>query len=778
MKGWKMVPALLLLVCLAVTMTPYQHMLVTLGEGGYVLVTFDVEGLGDEFSGAILVVDGVDYAASDLPYTFNWTENSTHSYCWYSPLYSSKYKYEFQNCSGLATSQSGSITATENGNVTATYVHTATYIEFHISGIPPEYEYLDYILTIDDQDYTVQDVATGLKFLWNVSSIHEYTYASSVRQANSYRVYACSHVEANGVEVPLSSAIQVNQYMNFTGFYGWGNRTVTFDVKGLPENATFTAILQVDDLLYSSSDLPVTFEWEFGSQHSFEWASEVSAEVEDQTVTYRWVYSTSTGTHTERSETFRVEASENITAHYIQSAIWENPPAPTGWGSLEIGDGTGSTATHFPAQNHIFYAKGKYWCFYVNEEGIFGYKTFSPGGSLSEFTPIRVTYENKIYDVFSGDGKYAVAFYEPEREYVHIALFPGTIGGQITRREVWYRLGALCDDGSISWVADWDYIEGLKPYQGDENFYAIDLAVDTDGYPFLAVWGYLYQSGAKKAIIVARSGTNDGQFTVAEHKVAAYIALTQHTWASIVRLKEKRMLLVMYYFYTTYRLQSRLFDGSWSSKSNIVPENSDPLMVSASSLSLSAYENTAVLSYLHSDGIHLHRYVYGQGWSSACIIESDSISTESYPAVTMLNSETAEVFWGYESAIFRAEYNCTANSVSEAEMIYVQDSLDATSLNALPYRSDNRAGVLYVHQQEVESAKVHLLMFPYAGVAPGFVFPVVPLLGFVGILLVIISPTMLVRAAKNKDWDQIATWVCMLLLGFSFVIAWATSGVV
>ena len=153
-------------------------------------------------------------------------------------------------------------------------------------------------------------------------------------------------------------------------------------------------------------------------------------------------------------------------------------------------------------------------------------------------------------------------------------------------------------------------------------------------------------------------------------------------------------------------------------------------------------------------------------------------SSKNFLNVSMITSETAEVFWGYESAIFRVEYNCTANTVSDAEMIYVQDSLDSTSLNALPYRVDNRAGVLYVHQLDVSSAKVHLLMYPYASVAPGVTFPIIPLMGFVGILLVIISPTMLVRAAKQKDWDQIATWVCMLLLGFSFVIAWATSGVV
>jgi hypothetical protein len=87
-------------------------------------VTFDQTGIGSDFNGTVVIVDGVGYNASDLPQTFMWSVNSTHTFAYQSPLAvgSSVKPYFWNSTTGLSTLQSDSINVTEPGSITGNYV--------------------------------------------------------------------------------------------------------------------------------------------------------------------------------------------------------------------------------------------------------------------------------------------------------------------------------------------------------------------------------------------------------------------------------------------------------------------------------------------------------------------------------------------------------------------------------------------------------------------------------------------------------------------------------
>jgi len=85
-------------------------------------VAFDHSCLGGDFTGTVVKVDGTGYGVGDLPKSFWWDENSNHNFAFASPLVVNTSKqYVWISTTGLSSSQSGSITATESGNITGNY---------------------------------------------------------------------------------------------------------------------------------------------------------------------------------------------------------------------------------------------------------------------------------------------------------------------------------------------------------------------------------------------------------------------------------------------------------------------------------------------------------------------------------------------------------------------------------------------------------------------------------------------------------------------------------
>lgn len=87
-------------------------------------ITFDQTGVGSDFTGTVITIDGTNYAANNLPASFLWNNGTTHAFSFQSPLVvsSGAKEYDWNSTDGLSMLQSDSISVTASGNVTGNYV--------------------------------------------------------------------------------------------------------------------------------------------------------------------------------------------------------------------------------------------------------------------------------------------------------------------------------------------------------------------------------------------------------------------------------------------------------------------------------------------------------------------------------------------------------------------------------------------------------------------------------------------------------------------------------
>jgi hypothetical protein len=86
-------------------------------------ITFDQRGVGSDYAGPVLTIDGTSYAASSLPASFLWYIGSTHNFAFESPLVvtANGEQYVWTATEGMSTLQSDNITVSTSGTVTGSY---------------------------------------------------------------------------------------------------------------------------------------------------------------------------------------------------------------------------------------------------------------------------------------------------------------------------------------------------------------------------------------------------------------------------------------------------------------------------------------------------------------------------------------------------------------------------------------------------------------------------------------------------------------------------------
>jgi hypothetical protein len=85
-------------------------------------ITFDQTGVGFDFTGPVVNIDGADYGFASLP-TLLWFDNaSTHSFSYYSPLsVSSGKQYVWNSTSGISTLQDDTFAVSSSGSIVGNY---------------------------------------------------------------------------------------------------------------------------------------------------------------------------------------------------------------------------------------------------------------------------------------------------------------------------------------------------------------------------------------------------------------------------------------------------------------------------------------------------------------------------------------------------------------------------------------------------------------------------------------------------------------------------------
>lgn len=145
--------------------------------------------------------------------------------------------------------------------------------------------------------------------------------------------------------------------------------------------------------------------------------------------------------------------------------------------------------------NNTFYAEGRHWVFYVDEDSDLVYKSAKPGGTWREGL---VSAETLLYGP-----EYAV-WYDAPTNTVHYARHYFGVSDE-TR----YRMGTPNSNGTITWAAA-EQTVSLTP--GDLVTFRVAICVDENGYPWVA-WIDTDGTNPEGIVYVESSTTKNGAWT-------------------------------------------------------------------------------------------------------------------------------------------------------------------------------------------------------------------------------------------------------------------------
>ncbi|MEM4732975.1 MAG: PKD domain-containing protein, partial [Candidatus Bathyarchaeia archaeon] len=351
-------------------------------------ITFAQSGVGSDFTGAVVSIDGTDYTVADLPQVFWWDSGSTHPFSFYSPLVVNiSRQYLWVSTTGLSSLQSGTLTVTTSGSVTGNYnVQLKYLITFDQTGVGSDFS--GTVVTIDGADYTVGDLPVS--FWWTENSVHDFAYQSPLLVSSNVKRYlwvstsGLSSLQSGSITVTASGSVTGNYKTQYyltlatnppgitspsgAGWYdantyadistdafvvvspnssryrfnGWTTEDmaeitdptrspttvlmdkgktvtanyvmqyyITFDQTGISSDFTGT-VVTIDSVNYPVTSLPYSFWWDQNSAHNFAFQSPL--EVATNTKRYLWV--STSGLSSLQSGSITVTASGSVTGNY------------------------------------------------------------------------------------------------------------------------------------------------------------------------------------------------------------------------------------------------------------------------------------------------------------------------------------------------------------------------------------------------------------------------------------------------------------------------------
>jgi len=138
-------------------------------------VTFSQIGVGSDFTGVVLTVDGVGYSVNNLPKSFEWAVGSVHTFEYHSPLLVSTDKqYVWTSTSGLSMAQSGTITVSSDGGTVTGFYKTQFNVTISQSGVGADFA--GTVVVVDGVSLKVADLP--ISYWWDSGSSHSFAFQS------------------------------------------------------------------------------------------------------------------------------------------------------------------------------------------------------------------------------------------------------------------------------------------------------------------------------------------------------------------------------------------------------------------------------------------------------------------------------------------------------------------------------------------------------------------------------------------------------------------------
>jgi len=176
-------------------------------------VTFDQSGVGNDFTGTVVTIDGTVFSVSMLPNSSWWDKDSTHTFSFATPLVVDATKqYNWSSTSGLSNARSGTLTVTVSGSVIGNYI-VANRITFDQVGAGSDFT--GTAVVIDGVNYKVENLSVS--FMWAVNSVHTFAFQSPLVVSANAKQYVWT--STTGLSNLQSGSITVTTYGSIIGHY-------------------------------------------------------------------------------------------------------------------------------------------------------------------------------------------------------------------------------------------------------------------------------------------------------------------------------------------------------------------------------------------------------------------------------------------------------------------------------------------------------------------------------------------------------------------------------
>jgi hypothetical protein len=178
-------------------------------------ITFSQTGVGSEFTGTIMTIDGSTYTFSTLSASFWWDSGSSHTFSYLSPLVvNASRKYTWVSTTGLSTLQNDTINISSSGSVIGNYAAENSYqVTFNQTGLSPDFT--GTVLTVDSSNYIVTDLPVS--FWWDSGSSHTFSYLSPLIVTANTKQYVWT--STSGLSSAQTGTLTVTGSGSVTGNY-------------------------------------------------------------------------------------------------------------------------------------------------------------------------------------------------------------------------------------------------------------------------------------------------------------------------------------------------------------------------------------------------------------------------------------------------------------------------------------------------------------------------------------------------------------------------------
>ncbi len=282
-------------------------------------ITFDQSGASTDYTGTVVIIDGVNYGVTQLPVSFWWDASSVHNFVYQSPLTVALNvkQYVWTSTTGLSGSQSDSITVVASGNVNGNYK-----TQFYLT------------LATDPSSVTTPSGAGWYDSGAN-ATINTVAYVDIVPGSSRYRFNGWT--TANMDEILDSSrsptTVTMDEGKTVTANYAIQYK-ITFAQAGVGSDFTNT-IVMIDGLNFNGSTLPASFMLDKDSIHTFSYSSPL---VVNSSTQYAWSFTS--GLSALQADSITVSTSGDVTGNYAELVTYTLTITATSGGTTNPAIGT------------------------------------------------------------------------------------------------------------------------------------------------------------------------------------------------------------------------------------------------------------------------------------------------------------------------------------------------------------------------------------------------------------------------------------------------------